>query len=109
RGGYILKWSVHITEPVRQFIQTVEEVLDSAGTTRFYGAHGDTRLITALQGITQVNTEPYLRRTRFPQHLFVARQVVVSRIIGPEKYDILARFDLAGVDEMGRGSYTRLD
>ena len=94
RGGHLLKWLVHLSDPLSQWIDFVGGILDAVGATRFYSSLGDMWTVTALEGIEEMDASPYLAQATFPQHLFTARQILVSRILGPHEHETLGRFDL---------------
>jgi hypothetical protein len=95
RGVHILKWLVDLSDPLSQWINFVGDTLDAIGARRFYGSLGGIWTVTALEGIEEMNTKPFLSQAAFPQYLFTARQIILSRILGPDKYETLGRFDLS--------------
>lgn len=95
RGGYILKWLVYLNDPLRQWINFVDDTLDAVGVRRFYSSLGDMRIVTALESIEEIDTGPFLNQATFPQYLFTARQVLLSRILGSGNYEALGHFDLS--------------
>ena len=95
RGGHILKWLVDLSDPLNRWINFVGDTLDAVGARRFFSPLGDIWTVTALVGIEEMDTMPFLARSTFPQHLFTARQILLSRILGPDKHETLGRFDLS--------------
>jgi len=94
RGGYLLKWLVYLSDPLSQWIDFVGGTLDAIGARRFYHSLGDMWTVTALEGIEEMDTLPFLAQAIFPQDLFTAGQILISRILGPDKHETLGRFDL---------------
>lgn len=95
RGRHILKWLVDLSDPLSQWIDLVGGTLDAVGARRFYSSLGDIWTVTALEGIEAMDTIPFLAQATFPQHLFTARQILLSRILGPDNYETLGCFDLS--------------
>ena len=95
RGRHILKWLVDLSDPLSQCINFVGDTLDAVGARRFYGSLGGIWTVTAFEGIEEMNTMPFLAQATFPQHLFTARQIILSRILGADNYETLGRFDLS--------------
>jgi hypothetical protein len=94
RGGYLLKWLVYLGDALSQWIDFVGGTLDAIGARRFYSSLGDMWTVTALEGIKEMDTSPFLAQATFPQDLFTAEQILISRILGPDKHETLGRFDL---------------
>ena len=53
RNGHILKWLVYLNDPLRRWINFVDDTLDEVGARRFYSSLGDMRIVTALGGIEE--------------------------------------------------------
>ena len=94
RGGYLLKWLVYLSDPLSQWINFVRGTLDAIRARRFYSSLGDMWTVTALEGIKELDTLPFLAQAAFPQDLFTAEQILISRILGPNEHETLGRFDL---------------
>jgi hypothetical protein len=94
RGGHILKWLVELSDPLSRWLDIVNEILDAVGARPFYNSLGDIWTVTALVGIEKIDPAPYLAQASFPQHLFTARQILFSRILGLDKHETIGRFDL---------------
>ena len=94
RGEYLLKWLVYLSGPLSQWIDFVGGTLNALGARRFYSSLGDMWIVTALEGIKEMDTLPFLAQATFPQYLFTTRQILLSRILGPNEYETLGRFDL---------------
>lgn len=86
----LLRWSVQSTDALRHCQAVVENMLMSLGITPHYPSDRSA-LVTALEGIPEVSLDHHLRGMVFPHHLFVVREVVLSRIKGKREFDVLDR------------------
>ena len=59
----------------------------------------ESTLVTALEGIPGTYLGSYLGDMPFPQHLFIAWQVVLSRIKGRGEFEILETIQLSNGQE----------
>ena len=93
----LLRWRIQGTGDLRRFGMIVEDVLVTMGVTpHFLPTSGwEPTQVTALEAIPEVNLDSYLGDMVFPQHLFVARQVVLSRIRDREDFEILETVQLS--------------
>ncbi len=94
----LLRWRVQITEDLRRLVTAVEDGLVAAGARpHFPSAAGwMPTLVTALEDFPKrEDAGDKLRAQAFPKHLFTGRQVVLSRIAGQRKFDILRTIQLS--------------
>jgi hypothetical protein len=95
----LLRWRIQSSDDVRRLGRIVERALGAVGITpHFAPASGwEPTLLTALDGIPEVNLERYQDDIPFPHHLFTARRVVLSRIRGYRQFEILGTVRLASI------------
>lgn len=94
----LLRWRIQVTEDLRRLVTAVEGGLAAAGVRpHFPSAVGwMPTLVTALEGFPmREDTDDRLRAQAFPEYLFTGRQVVLSRIVGQRRFDILRTIQLA--------------
>jgi hypothetical protein len=93
----LLRWRFRPSDDLRRLGRIVERALGAVGITpHFASASGwEPTLLTALEGIPEVDLERYLDDGPFPHHLFTARRVVLSRIRGYRQFEILETVWLA--------------
>jgi len=93
RKTNILKWEIQVTQDLEDFVASVEQALVAAGIASLYRLGFVSSQITALKDVPE--PEPGdLAAQVFPQHLFAAGRVVLSRIDGPNAFEILAELRL---------------
>lgn len=95
-GTRLLRWQIQVTDELHHMCTLVDSALTRAGATLHYAFSTSRKLkpVTALEDIPQADLEGYLATAEYPHHLFYARQVVLSRILGRGRFDILARIKL---------------
>lgn len=93
----LLRWRIQGTSELQCFGATVEEALVTMGITPHFSHTSGWRptLVTALEAIPEANLDRHLGGMLFPHHLFVARQVVLSRIKGRGDFQILGTIQLS--------------
>lgn len=87
RGGDVLKLHVTASEPLRRQIDTLRSTLRNAGVRSLYG---DERA-TSVTVLEHIERDGPLEAWPLPLELFVADELIVSRILGASRYDILDR------------------
>jgi hypothetical protein len=94
--SWLLRWRIQVTSDVQRFAQLVQDGLAAAGVTPHFlhTAGWMPTLVTALEAIPKVDTDHHLSDVTFPQYLFTGRQVVLSKIIGRRRFEILETIHL---------------
>jgi hypothetical protein len=87
RGSDVLKLHVTESEPLRRQIDALRSTFRKAGLRSLYG---DERA-TSVTVLEQIERDGPLDGWPLPMELFVADELIVSRILGPSRYDILNR------------------
>jgi hypothetical protein len=97
----LLKWRIQVSLELRLFTSLVEGVLVATDIHSIYPPGWTSSLVTALEDIPELcfdrqelNNNPQLARLPFPQHLFTARQITISRVKGPDSFDILEQIPI---------------
>jgi hypothetical protein len=92
----LLRWRIQPSDDLRRLGRIVERALGAVGIRpHFSSASGwEPTLLTALDGIPEVDLERYRDDILFPHHLFTARRVVLSRIRGYRQFEILGTIRL---------------
>jgi hypothetical protein len=90
----MLKWQVRKTNALRHFVALAGRELARAGLVSLYVPGAIASLVTALKGVPMLTSEDFAQVNEFPYHLFTANRVVLSRIRGPDDFEILATFAL---------------
>jgi hypothetical protein len=87
----LLRWRIQSSDDLRRLGRMVERALGAVGIRpHFSSASGwEPTLLTALDGIPEVDLGRYRDDIPFPHHLFTARRVVLSRIRGHRQFEIL--------------------
>ena len=93
----LLRWRIRPSDDVRRLGRIVERTLAAVGIAPHFSlASGwEPTLLTALDGIPEVDLERNLDDIPFPHHLFTARRVVLSRIRGHRQFEILETIRLS--------------
>jgi hypothetical protein len=93
----LLRWRIRGSGELRRFGLIVEDALAAAGITSHYSiASGwEPTRVTALEAIPEVDLGRQPEGISIPHHLFVARQVVLSRIRGRGDFEILETVQLS--------------
>jgi len=93
----LLRWRIQSSDDLRRLGGIVERTLGAVDITpHFSSASGwEPTLLTALDGISEVDLERYRDDIPFPHHLFTARRVVLSRIRGYRQFEILGTVRLS--------------
>jgi hypothetical protein len=87
RGGDVLKLHVAHSEQLRREIDALRSAIRTAGLRSLYG---DARS-TSVTVLERVERQGSLERWTQPVELFTADELIVSRILGASRYDILDR------------------
>ena len=93
----LLRWQIQVTEEMRRLLTAIEAGLASAGVQPHYRVVEVARsmLVTALEDLPEeVNLRP--AKEGLPLSLFTGRRVVLSRIVGQRRFEILATLPLGG-------------
>jgi len=89
----LLRWRVRLDDQLQHALARIDAMLIGLHITLHYPSDR-TPLVTALEGNLISLPERALPDMVFPHPIFVARQVIVSRIIKPRDFEILGRFEL---------------
>ena len=94
----LLKWRIRTDVELYRFTMLVDGELESAGIHSIYPQGWVSSLVTALEDIPELcfdrhelNQNLQVAKEPFPRHLFTANEIALSRVKGPEEYEILER------------------
>jgi hypothetical protein len=90
----LLRWRIEPTDELLAFRALIDRTLQGQGIAPHYpwtSFH-----VTALEGVIGREGDALSFEDGLPRSLFVARQVVLSRLRGQFEFDLLAEIDLAG-------------
>jgi hypothetical protein len=91
RQSNILKWNIAVTRDLTRFVALVEKTVRQSGIQPLYRTGFVSTLVAALKDIAQDMVPRLLSLyDEFPFTLFTASQVSLSRIDGPDQFEILA-------------------
>lgn len=97
----LLKWRIRTDVELYRFTMLVDGVLETAGIHSIYPQGWVSSLVTALEDIPELcfdrhelNQNLQLVAEPFPRHLFTANEIALSRVKGPEEYEILEQIAL---------------
>jgi hypothetical protein len=98
-GSRLLRWCIQGSDDLRRFEGIVEDALVAAGVRPHFSVTSgwEPTLVTALEAIPEVDLDRHPGDVSLPHHLFVARQVVLSRIKGRREFEILETIELGSV------------
>ncbi len=105
----ILKWEIQMTEDLRRFVTLVEQTLVVNGVIPLYKSGFVSTLIAALRDVPELSSDSLSNYATTPHHLFTAGKVVLSRIVGPKEFDILATIHLMRPGHNSGGSQQGFD
>lgn len=98
----LLKWRIRTDVELYEFTMKVNGVLEAIGLQSIYPQGWVSSLVTALEDIPELiydrhelNQSLQVAKEPFPRHLFTANEVAVSRVKGPEEYEILEKIALS--------------
>jgi hypothetical protein len=92
----VLRWSIALTRDLRRMAALIADVLAKTGAAPLYVSGWQPTLITALEGINELTVDPnFLADQSFPFPLFLAEQVVLSKIKAIGEYEILDTIPLS--------------
>ncbi len=91
RETNILKWRVEVSEALREFGRAVRGALEACGIASLYMPGSIANLVTALKDVQEVNEADLSKYGELPYRLFDVEKVVLSKILGPNDYEILAK------------------
>lgn len=94
-----LRWRVRGSDALQKLGRLTENSLVSAGVTPHFrcGEGWNPTAVTALDEVPELDLEAHLADLPFPQPLFTGRWVVVSKILGRGRFEIVDTIEL--VDE----------
>jgi hypothetical protein len=90
RETNVLKWRVEETAELRRFAGLVEEALEATGIASLYALGFVACLVTALREVPELGAGELVHYDELPYPLFDAGKVILSRILGPNAFEILA-------------------
>ena len=97
----LLKWRIRTSVELYEFTMKVDGVLEATVIQSIYPQGWVSPLVTALEDIPELiydrrelNQSLQLAQEPFPRHLFTANEIALSRVKGPEEYEILERIML---------------
>lgn len=85
--SYVLRWEVEYTPEFKAFILALDGLLEQAGIQPHY-PHDTPFTCSAIDLITPVQLE-YAPAYSYPMHLFTARRVIFSRVMGLNDFETL--------------------
>ena len=101
RDVNLLKWRIRTSVELYEFTMLVDGALEAAGIQPIFPPGWISSLVTALEDIPELcydrqelNQNLQLVKAPFPRHLFTAREIAISRVKGPEEFEILERIAL---------------
>jgi hypothetical protein len=89
-----LKWEIRLTRNLRHFVRLVEATLVATGIVPLYKSGFVSSLVAALKDVPEPNHDSLAGYSALPQHLFTVGKAVLSRIVGPNEFEILASIQL---------------
>jgi 2'-5' RNA ligase len=97
RESNILKWNIAITKDLTRFVAQIEKTVRQSGIQPLYRTGFVSTLVAALKDIPE-DLDPRFSSSydEFPFSLFTASQMSLSRIDGPDQFEILATVPLRG-------------
>ena len=103
RDVNLLKWRIRTNVELYQYTMLVDEVLEATGIQSVFPPGWVSSLVTALEDIPELcydrqelNRDLQLAKEPFPRHLFTANEIALSRVKGPEEFEILERISFNG-------------
>lgn len=96
RDTCILKWEVEINPELTQFSNAITETLHFCNITPHFLPGSISSLITCLENIDPPKSGQSPPEDCLPDHLFTARQILISRIEAPFQYSILDSILITG-------------
>ena len=90
----LLRWRIEPTDELLAFRALIDQSLQDQGIAPHYP--WSSFHVTALEGVDGRDGDASEREDASPRSLFVARQVVLSRLREGFEFDLLAGIDLAG-------------
>jgi hypothetical protein len=90
RKTNVLKWRVEETAELRRFAGLLEEALEETGIASLYTPGFVACLVTALREVPEPGAGELARYVELPYPLFDVGKVILSRILGPNAFEILA-------------------
>jgi hypothetical protein len=101
RDVNLLKWRIRTSVALHQFVMKVDSALETAGIHSIFPAGWVSSLVTALEDIPELcydrqelNQDLQFVREPFPRQLFTANEIALSRVKGPEEYEILEKLPI---------------
>jgi len=92
----LLRWEILLTPTLIEFVKRIETGLVASGITpHFQSRYGFfPTMMTALENVPDMTLDSILDQYEFPLYLFTAHQVVISKILGLNEFEILGQFSL---------------
>jgi len=90
----ILKWRIQMTQDLQRFVTLVEQTLVARGIIPLYTSGFVSSLIAVLKDVPEPSSDSLSNYDAFYHHLFIAGKAVLSKIVGPNEFEILASIQL---------------
>lgn len=87
---YVLKWEIEVSEELEHLVGLVKKLLAESEIASLYAPDFISSGVSALKGLA----EPVSARLGAPRPLFTASRMLLSRILAPNEFEILATIDL---------------
>lgn len=98
RDVNLLKWRIRTNVELYKYTMLVDEVLEAIDIHSVFPPGWVSSLVTALEDIPELcydrqelNQNLQLAKEPFPRHLFTANEIALSRVKGPEEFEVLER------------------
>lgn len=95
--SHLLRWQIQETEDILYLGELIEDGLRAAGIMPHFPQTSSRKptLVTALEEVSRTAFEQHLDEIAFPQYLFTARHIVLSKIVGQAEFKILKAIPLS--------------
>jgi hypothetical protein len=98
RDVNLLKWRIRTNVELYQYTMLVDSVLEATGIQSIFPPGWVSSLVTALEDIPELcydrqelNHDLQMAKEPFPRHLFTANEIALSRVKGPEEFEVLEK------------------
>jgi len=89
----LLRWQIEVTEDLRNLSAQIRKGLAAINVTPHFRT-ASSRLVTALEDVSAFNPVCESKDVTFPQYLFTVHQIVLSKILAPREFEILATIQI---------------